>query len=62
MLSLRSFHLFFVALSVVLCAAVGVWSLTHAHSWMGIVLLLVGALLVVYFGYVATRMRRVRVD
>ncbi|MGH2626386.1 MAG: hypothetical protein ACRDHY_07030 [Anaerolineales bacterium] len=60
-LSLRSFHLFFIAVSVLLSAWVGVWGITAwrasgdaAELAMGLFFFAVGAVLVVY----GTRVRR----
>ena len=51
MLSLRSFHLFFIALSIVLTAGFGMWGLLNHYIVLGVLSLGVGVLLVVYGGH-----------
>lgn len=68
-LSLRSFHLFFVAASVVLSAGVGVWGV---RSWratgsgsdlaFGVIFFVAGALLALYGFQVRRKLRRLDPD
>lgn len=51
MMSLRSFHLFFIALSIVLAAGFGMWGLLNHYEVLGALSLAFGVLLVVYGGY-----------
>lgn len=51
MLSLRSFHLFFIALSIVLASGFGTWGLLNHHIVPGASSLGFAVLLVVYGGY-----------
>lgn len=51
MMSLRSFHLFFIAISIVLAAGVGMWGLLNHYALLGALSLGFGVLLVVYGGY-----------
>lgn len=51
MLSLRSFHLFFIALSIVLVSGFGMWGLLNHYVALGALSLGIAALLVVYGGY-----------
>ena len=62
MLSLRSFHIVFVALSIVLAAGLGVWGLFNSYPILGTLSLGAGVLLVVYWGYFAGKTERIRLD
>jgi hypothetical protein len=62
MLSLRSFHLFFVILSIVLTSGVGAWALRHHDPALGAICLGIGALLVVYEGYFVRKAERLHLD
>ena len=57
-LSLRSFHLVFVVIAIVLTAGFGVWGMLHAHATAGSVSLVLGALLILYGAYFAGRAER----
>jgi len=63
-LSLRSFHLFFIAVSILLSAWVGVWGIGNWREGggasglaLGALFLAVGAMLVVYFVKVRRKFR-----
>ena len=65
-LSLRSFHLFFIAASVLLSAWVGVWGITTwrasgaaADLGMGLFFIAVGMALVVYGSRVRRKLRAI---
>ena len=65
-LSLRSFHLFFVAVSVLLSAWVGAWAIAAwrdsgagAELAMGVLFFVLGAVLVVYFARVRRKLRAI---
>ena len=62
MLSLRSFHVFFIAAAIVLTGGFGAWGLMHEYQWLGAISLLLGILLVVYFGYFMQRSREARIQ
>ena len=51
MLSLKSFHLFFICVSIVLSSGFGVWGLLNDYVLIGALSLGVAVLLVVYLGY-----------
>ena len=51
MLSLRSFHMFFIALAIVLLSGFGMWGLLNHYIVLGALSLGIGALLVAYGGY-----------
>jgi hypothetical protein len=51
MLSLRSFHIVFISLSVVLSAGTGVWALANHQLLLGELSLVTALLLVVYSNY-----------
>ncbi len=59
MLSLRSFHLLFLAAAIVVSAGFGVWACFHAHLVPGILSLAVGIALVVYGAYFAGKTERI---
>ena len=58
MLSLKSFHLFFVSIAIVLLSGLGTWGLFNHHVRMGIAALIGGGLLVLYEGYFGRRSSR----
>jgi hypothetical protein len=62
MLSLKSFHLFFVALAIVLTAAFGMWGLLNHYRLLGALSLVVGGLLVVYETYFAAKAERIHLE
>ncbi len=47
-MSLRGFHLFFIAASVLLSAWVGAWAVERQNWWMAAIFFVLGAALVVY--------------
>jgi hypothetical protein len=54
-LSLRSFHLFFIAVSILLAALVGAWGVQSYRAtgetsglWLGVLFFVLGFILVVY--------------
>jgi hypothetical protein len=57
-LSLKSFHLVFVAIAIVLTAGFGIWGLLNNYAAAGSLSLIVGALLVLYGAYFAGRAQR----
>ncbi len=68
-LSLRSFHLFFIAVSVLLAAWVGVWGVqsylaTHSVSdlALGVVFFLLGFVLLIYGRNVRSKLRALAPD
>lgn len=56
-MSLRFFHIVFIALAAVLAAGVGVWSLEHGGMVLGIVCLAAALALVVYGVWYARKTR-----
>jgi uncharacterized membrane protein SirB2 len=62
MLSLKSFHVFFISLSIVLTSALGFWELLN-NSWViGTVSLTASILLVFYEGYFVKKTQRMHLD
>jgi hypothetical protein len=57
-LSLKSFHLVFIAIAIVLTAGFGIWGLLNHYPVAGSLSLIVGALLVLYGAYFAGRAQR----
>jgi hypothetical protein len=57
-LSLKSFHLVFVAMAIVLTAGFGIWGLLNNYATAGGLSLIAGALLVLYGAYFAGRAQR----
>jgi hypothetical protein len=51
MFSLRSVHVFFIGLSVVLASGLGMWGLLNQYPVLGALSLCFAALLVAYGGY-----------
>ena len=52
MLTLKSFHVFFVCVSIVLTSGFGVWGVMHGFPLLGTVSLAIAVLLVLYFAFV----------
>jgi membrane protein implicated in regulation of membrane protease activity len=57
-LSLKSFHLVFVGVAIVIAAGFGIWGLLNHYAIGGVISLVIGALLVVYGAYFAGRAQR----
>ena len=57
-LSLKSFHLVFIAIAIVLTAGFGIWGLLNNYARAGSLSLIVGALLILYGAYFAGRAQR----
>jgi hypothetical protein len=57
-LSLKSFHLVFIAIAIVLTAGFGIWGLLNHYATAGSVSLIVGALLILYGANFAGRAQR----
>jgi len=57
-LSLKSFHLVFIAIAIVLTAGFGVWGLLNHYAAAGSLSLIIGALLVMYGAYFSGRAQR----
>lgn len=55
MLTLKSFHLFFVGVSIVLTSGFGVWGLMNRFPALGASSLVLAVLLVVYLGYFVSK-------
>jgi hypothetical protein len=62
MLTLKSFHLFFIAISIVLTAGVGVWGLFNHYLALGALSLALSVLLVVYGAYFAAKAQRLHLE
>jgi len=60
MLSLKSFHLFLIALCIIVTAAIGVWGLLDDARLLGGTALAVSGALVVYFAYFGAGAERIR--
>jgi hypothetical protein len=61
-LSLKSFHLVFIAIATVLTSGFGIWGILNAYPRAGSLSLVVGALLVLYGAYFAGRAKRAGLD
>ncbi len=61
-LSLKSFHLVLIMLSIVLSAGASVWTLMHGHPWIGVLFSAVGILLIAYLGYFAGTIEQKRLE
>jgi hypothetical protein len=59
MLDLKSFHMFFIWLAIVVTAGVGVWGLLNGYAVLGVISLAVGVALIVYSAMFARRAQRV---
>jgi hypothetical protein len=57
MVSLRSFHLFFISISIVLASGVGAWGLINRQILLGVVSLALGLLLIAYGCYFVAKVR-----
>jgi len=55
MLTLKSFHVFFICISIMLTAGFGVWGVQNGLTALGAVSLAISVLLVLYFGFVVAR-------
>jgi hypothetical protein len=62
MLSLKSFHLFFIALSIILTSALGVWGLFNHYVLLGLISLGMSILLVLYEAYFASKAQRIHLE
>ena len=62
MLSLKSFHIFFIALSIILTAGVGAWGVLNDHRALGSLSLAASGLLVLYEAYFASRADRMHLE
>jgi len=59
MLDLKSFHLVFIWIAIVVTAGVGVWALLNGYPVLGVISLAVGVALIVYSAVFARRAQRV---
>ena len=55
MLTLKSFHIFFVCVSIVLTSGFGAWGMVNGFAPLGAISLAISVLLVVYFALVVAR-------
>ena len=55
MLTLKSFHIFFVCISIVLTSGFGVWGMRNGLGTLGGISLVISVLLVLYFAFVVAR-------
>jgi len=62
MLSLKSVHIFFIAVAIVVTAGLGMWGLLHGYRFLGAASLLLGVLLVIYEGYFGSKAERIHLD
>ncbi len=62
MLTLKSFHLFFIFLSIVLTSGFGMWGLLIDYVLLGALSLGIAVLLVGYGGYFAWKAKSVHLD
>jgi hypothetical protein len=59
MLDLKSFHLVFIWLAIVVTAGVGVWGVLNGYPILGVISLAVGVALIVYSAMFGRRAARV---
>jgi membrane protein implicated in regulation of membrane protease activity len=59
MLDLKSFHMFFIWLAIVVTAGVGVWGLLNGYPVLGVISLVAGVALILYSAMFARRAQRV---
>jgi hypothetical protein len=62
MLSLKSFHIFFIAVSIVLTAGLGAWGLLNHSALLGGCSLGLSGLLVIYEAYFASKAERIHLE
>jgi len=62
MLSLKSVHIFFIAITIVLTAGLGVWGLLHGYPVLGAASLVLSVILVIYEGYFGSKAERMKLD
>jgi hypothetical protein len=62
MLTLRTFHIFFIALSIVLASGFGTWAMFNHDIVLGILSLVVALGLVVYGGYFVRKAQRIHLE
>ena len=62
MLSLKSFHVFFIALAIVVTAAFGFWGVLNSYRASGAVSLAVSGALVIYGAYFAAKADRIHLE
>ena len=62
MLSLRSFHLFLIALGIILTAAVGVWGFFNREVLMGSISIVLSVALVVYGAYFGAKAEQMHLE
>ena len=55
MLTLKSFHILFVCVSIVLTSGFGVWGMMNGFAVLGLMSLTISVLLVIYFALVVAR-------
>jgi len=56
-LTLRSLHLFLIAVSIIVTAGIGTWGLLNHSQGLGVLFLGLSVLLIVYGAYFAARSR-----
>jgi hypothetical protein len=59
MLDLKSFHMFFIWLAIVVTAGVGVWGLLNGYPVLGVISLVAGVALILYSAMFARHAQRV---
>ena len=62
MLTLRSFHLFFITLSMMIAAGLGTWGLLNDYPLPGVLSLVAAVLLVFYGSYFVWKTASARLD
>jgi hypothetical protein len=62
MLSLKSVHIFIIALSIVVTAGFGTWCLFNQYRLLGVLFLVLSAGLVVYEAYFAATAKDVHLE
>jgi hypothetical protein len=62
MLSLKSFHVVFIALSIIITAGFGMWGVLNSYRLSGAVSLAVSGALVIYGAYFAAKAERIHLE
>ena len=62
MFSLKSFHLFFISLSIILTSGLGMWGILNHNVRLGASSLGIAVILVVYGGYFVGKAKSIHLD
>jgi hypothetical protein len=62
MLSLKSFHLFFITVAIILTAGLGAWGVLTDYRGLGSLCLALSVLLILYEAYFAAKAKRMHLE